>query len=34
VSAIQAELNALNLPHWCIGEVVSADAGQRVRISG
>jgi len=34
VSAVGAELDALDLPHWTIGEVVSAGAGQRVRISG
>jgi len=34
VSAIQAELDALNLVHWTIGEVVGTDAGHRVRISG
>jgi len=34
VAAIGAELDALGLAHWNIGEVVSAEAGQRVRISG
>jgi len=33
-AAIGTELDALKLPHWRIGEVVSAGAGERVRISG
>jgi len=32
VSSVEGELDALNLPHWRIGEVVAANAGHRVRI--
>jgi len=34
LAAIQAALAALLLPHWTMGEVVTAHAGQRVRIAG
>jgi len=34
VNVIAAELDALNLAHWVIGEVRAADAEHRVRISG
>ena len=31
-AALEGELDRLELPHWCIGEVVTADGGERVRI--